>query len=104
MRRAIIVALKAEKKKRDIDEPDDSWTSGVEPKLLGIGAVEFAPSTEAGKSAGLVFNYSPYAVGSYAEGPYEVFVPWDVLKPYLTPEGVAIFGGARPAGNKPSRK
>jgi hypothetical protein len=104
MRRAIIVALKTEKKKRDIDEPDDSWTSGVEPKLLGIGAVELAPSTEAGKSAGLVFNYSPYAVGSYAEGPYEVFVPWDVLKPYLTPEGVAIFGGALPADNKPSRK
>lgn len=104
MRRAIIASLKAEKKERGIDEPDDSWTSGVEPKLLRIGAVELAPSTEAGKSAGLVFNYSPYAVGSYAEGPYEAFVPWDVLKPYLTPEGVAIFGGNRPADAKPSRK
>jgi hypothetical protein len=104
MRRAIIASLKAEKKARDIDEPDDSWTSGVEPKLLRIGAVELARSTEAGKSAGLVFNYSPYAVGSYAEGTYEAFVPWDVLKPYLTPEGVAIFGGTRPADSKPSQK
>jgi hypothetical protein len=26
-------------------------------------------------------------------------VPWEQLKPYLTPEGVAIFGGARPKGD-----
>jgi hypothetical protein len=104
MRRAIIASLRVEKKERGIDEPDDSWTNGVEPKLLRIGAVELASSTETGKSAGLVFNYSPYAVGSYAEGSYEAFVPWDVLKPYLTPEGVAIFGGSRPAEtNTPSK-
>jgi hypothetical protein len=104
MRRAIIASLKAEKKERGIDASDTSWTSGVEPKLLRIGAVELAPSTDAGKSSGLVFNYSPYAVGPYVEGPYEAFVPWDILKPYLTPEGVAIFGGHRPAKAKPSRK
>jgi hypothetical protein len=23
-------------------------------------------------------------------------VPWEVLKPYLSPEGAALFGGARP--------
>ncbi len=104
MRRAIIASLKAEKKERGIDEPDDGWTSGVEPKLLRIGAVELASSTETGKSAGLVFNYSTYAVGSYAEGSYEAFVPWDVLKPYLTPEGIALFGGSRPAEtNTPSK-
>ncbi|WP_458756699.1 hypothetical protein ACSVBT_13045 [Afipia sp. TerB] len=104
MRRAIIVSLKAEKKERGIDDPDESWTSGVEAKLLRIGAVELAPSTEAGKSAGLIFNYSPYAVGPYVEGSYQAFVPWDVLKPYLTPEGTAIFGGRRPAETEPPRK
>lgn len=103
IRDAIIVSLKAEKKERGL-ESDDSWTRDVEPKLLRIGAVELAPSTETGKSAGLIFNYSPYAVGSYAEGTYEAFVPWDVLKPYLTQEGAAIFGGSRPAEPKPSRK
>jgi hypothetical protein len=104
MRRAIIASLRVEKKERGIDEPDDSWTNGVEPKLLRIGAVELASSTETGKSAGLVFNYSPYAVGSYAEGSYEAFVPWDVLKPYLTPEGIALFGGSPPAEtNTPSK-
>jgi hypothetical protein len=104
MRGAIIASLKAEKKARGIDDPDNSWTSGVEPKLLRIGAVELAPSTEAGKSAGLVFNYSPYAVGSYAEGSYEAFVPWTALKPYLSQEGMAIFGGNRPADAERSRR
>ena len=64
--------------------------------MLKIGPVSLAPSTEAGKSSGLTFHYSPYAVGSYAEGGYVAFVPWETLKPYLTPEGVRIFGGARP--------
>jgi hypothetical protein len=27
------------------------------------------------------------------------FVPWETLKPYLTPEGLRIFGGARPKGD-----
>jgi hypothetical protein len=26
-------------------------------------------------------------------------VPWETLKSYLTPEGVRIFGGARPKGD-----
>jgi hypothetical protein len=37
-----------------------------------------------------------YAVGPYAEGKYVAFVPWESLKPYLTPEGSAIFAGTRP--------
>lgn len=100
IRKAVIVALKAEKKARGIDEPNDDWAKYLEPKLLKIGAVELAPSRDAGKSSGLIFNYSPYAVGSYAEGSYEAFVPWTVLKPYLSPEGVAIFGGERPKSEK----
>ena len=72
----------------------------IEPKLLKIGPVSLAPSTEEGKSSGLTFHYSPYAVGAYAEGPYVAFVPWETLKPYLTPEGARIFGGARPKGDE----
>jgi hypothetical protein len=26
-------------------------------------------------------------------------VPWETLKPYLTPEGQRIFGSARPKGD-----
>src|SRR5258706_171742 len=97
---AIIASLKTEKKKHDVEETADmDWYKGVEPKLLKIGAVTLAPSTEAGKSSGLTFHYPPYAVGPYVEGEYVAFVPLEKLKPYLTPEGTKIFGGARPKGD-----
>ena len=83
MQKAIIASLKVEKKKRDSSETATAeWFKGVEPKLLKIGAVTLAPSTEAGKSSGLTFHYPPYAVGPYAEGQYVAFVPWETLKPY----------------------
>lgn len=96
MRQGVIASLEAEKKKRGADGTDASAIEAIEPKLLKIGPVSLAPSTEQGKSSGLTFHYSPYTVGSYAEGGYVAFVPWETLKPYLTPEGVKIFGGARP--------
>jgi hypothetical protein len=100
MQKAIIASLKVEKKKRDSSETATAkWFKDVEPKLLKIGAVTLAPSTEAGKSSGLTVHYPPYAVGSYVEGQYVAFVPWETLKPYLTPEGQRIFGGARPKGD-----
>jgi uncharacterized protein YndB with AHSA1/START domain len=93
----VIASLNAEKKKRDIDETGAAdWYKDLEPKLLKIGAVTLAPSTVSGKSSGLTFHYPPYAVGSYVEGEYIAFVPWETLKPYLSPEGAKIFGGARP--------
>ena len=100
MRKAIIASLASEKKKRDAGATaTEDWFKGVEAKLLKIGAVTLAPSTEAGKSSGLTFHYPPYAVGPYAEGQYVAFVPWQTLTPYLTPEGQAIFGGSRPKGD-----
>jgi hypothetical protein len=100
MQAAIIASLKVEKKKRDSSETATAeWFKDVEPKLLKIGAVTLAPSTEAGKSSGLTFHYPPYAVGPYAEGQYVAFVPWEILKPYLSPEGQRIFGGTRPASD-----
>jgi len=100
MLQAVVASLKIEKKKRDSSETATAeWFKSLEPKLLKIGAVTLAPSTEAGKSSGLTFHYPPYAVGPYAEGQYVAFVPWETLKPYLTPEGLRIFGGARPKGD-----
>ena len=96
MRQGVIASLGVEKKKRGAEGSDASPIEAIEPKLLKIGPVSLAPSTEQGKSSGLTFHYSPYAVGSYAEGAYIAFVPWETLQPYLTPEGVRIFGGARP--------
>jgi len=103
IRNAVVADLKVEKKNRDSDNPDMSLVDALEPKLLTIGPVSLTPSTVAAKSSGLTFHYGPYAVGSYAEGDYTAFVPWEVLKPYLSAEGTAIFGGNRlpDAGEKP---
>ncbi len=103
IRNAVVADLKIEKKKRDNDNPDMSLVDALEPKLLKIGAIALTPSTTAGKSSGLTFLYPPYAVGSYAEGDYTAFVPWETLKPYLSAEGTAIFGGTRSpeSGEKP---
>ena len=97
MLKGVIASLNVEKKKRDSSETATTeWYKGLEPKLLKIGAVTLTPSTEAGKSSGLTFHYPPYVVGPYVEGQYVAFVPWETLKPYLTPAGARIFGGARP--------
>lgn len=94
---AIISSLTAEKKERGTFEPDNKeWFKAIEPSLFKIGAVVLEPSTEAGKSSGLTFHYSPYAVGAYAEGAYTAFVPWRILRPYLSADGLAIFGGDKP--------
>jgi Deacetylase PdaC/Protein of unknown function (DUF3298) len=100
MLKGVIASLDIEKKKRGTSESATAeWYKGLEPKLLKIGAVTLAPSTEAGKSSGMTFHYPPYAVGPYVEGRYVAFVPWETIKPYLSPEGAAIFGGARPKGD-----
>ncbi len=100
MVKAVIATLNSEKKKRDTSETATAeWYKDLKPTLLKIGAVTLAPSTEGGKSSGLTFHYPPYAVGPYAEGEYVAFVLWETLKPYLTPEGAKIFGGARPKGD-----
>jgi hypothetical protein len=105
------VAVAAEKLKRDtinVDAPKEKLTperlaeldgfirESILPSLLKIGPVSLARSTETGKSSGLTFHYSPYAVGAYAEGEYTVFVPWSAFREYLSPVGAAIFGGQRP--------
>lgn len=97
MLKAIIASLTAEKTKRGAAETaTDEWFKGLEPKLLNVGAVTLAPSTDTGKSSGLTFHYAAYEVGPYAEGQYVAFVPWETLKPYLSAEGQKIFAGSRP--------
>jgi hypothetical protein len=97
---AAIEAVKAEKKARGVDDFSGvDWYKELKPQLTRIGAIALTPSTEAGKSAGLTFHYPPYAVGPYAEGGYVAFVSWEKLKPFLSPEGAAIFGGTRPKGD-----
>ncbi|MBS0536938.1 MAG: DUF3298 domain-containing protein [Proteobacteria bacterium] len=98
----IRAALAAEKKARDVEvaDPDtDQWLTNVKPKITDIGGIALAPSTEAGKSAGLIVYFSPYAVGPYVEGEYVVYVPYAAFAATLSPQGTALFGGARPQGD-----
>jgi hypothetical protein len=83
-----------------VAEIDHQISGGIQPSLLKIGPIALALSTQPGKSAGLMFMYSPYDVGSYAEGPYEVFVPWTEFRQFLSAEGASIFGGERPKGDR----
>ena len=94
--RAAACAAK-QKRASACDKPEE--LTSIEPKLIGIGPVTPAPSTEPGKSSGLTFHYSPYGIGAYAEGPYTVFVPWTDFKDFLSAEGLAVFGGTRPDGD-----
>jgi len=80
-------------------DKDEQLQKAIQPRLLKIGPISLAPSTTAGKSSGLTFHFSPYDVDAYAAGPYTVFVSWTALKPFLSPEGAAIFGGERPKGD-----
>lgn len=75
------------------DLAKDDWLKGIEPSLLKLGPLVLAPSTEPGKSGGLSVHFSPYAVGSYAEGLYTVVIPWRDFAQFLSPEGRAVFGG-----------
>jgi hypothetical protein len=79
---------------------DQFINDGIKPKILELGPVTLAPSSETGKSSGLTFHYSPYGVGPYVEGPYTVFVPWTKFQQYLSPQGAALFGGERPTDDK----
>jgi len=81
-------------------EQDEQLIKRVAPRLTKLGPITLAPSAIPGKSSGLTVHYSPYDVDAYAAGPYTVFVPWMALKAHLSAEGVAIFGGARPAADK----
>jgi hypothetical protein len=98
--RAVLAEQKTDRGGDKIDPETDKELSRVEADLMKMGAVALVPSTEKDKSAGLEFNFSPYAVGSYAEGPYTVVVPWTTFKDDLSGEGAALFGGERPKSDE----
>jgi hypothetical protein len=60
-----------------------------------------AASTQPGRFGGLTFLFDPYELGAYAEGEYEVTLPWTVLKTALAPAWAGEFGGAPVVAAKP---
>lgn len=55
--------------------------------------LELAPSTVPGKFGGVTFLFDPYAIGSYAEGEYEITIPQSALRAVLAPGWAGEFAG-----------
>lgn len=87
---ALCDAVKAAKKARTGEEwtPDDSWPC---PKLLDAQVV--LADGPAGRAGGLLVLLSPYMVGPWAEGAYEVTLPTAVVRPHLAPAYADEFAG-----------
>ena len=58
-----------------------------------FGEVTLVPSLEADKFGGLVVHFSPYDVGPYAEGSYDLLVPASELEGMLSDAYAPMFGG-----------
>jgi len=54
---------------------------GAGPGLKNFHSWNIAP-------AGLKITFDTYQVGSYVDGPYEVVIPYSVLKPIIKPDGL----------------
>ncbi|MCC6694531.1 MAG: DUF3298 and DUF4163 domain-containing protein, partial [Candidatus Hydrogenedentes bacterium] len=63
----------------DLKKQEASWV--VDGTLASLGKDELAVITISPR--GLTFYFEPYAVGSYAEGPYEVTLGFDVVSDVL---------------------
>lgn len=54
-----------------------------------------------GTFAGMIFLFDPHAIGSYAEGPYDAFVPEAEFRQYLSGDWMTSFGGQPAPGQLP---
>jgi len=95
----VIKGLAAEKIARGLSEAD---SAAIETELreLLVASPEiyrsnfvFEASTLPGKIGGITVMFSPYDVGSYAEGAYSVTLPAASLTPILTENWKSRFGG-----------
>ena len=96
-----IKALAIEKQERGYADEPAAIEASLEELLAPTtdapdvykGRFVFAPSSESGKIGGITLVFSPYDIGSYAEGAYEVTLPATELTPILTEAWAPRFGG-----------
>ena len=60
-----------------LNEPDEIDFPGYDPSLM---------------AGGVAFDYGPYEIGPYALGMPQALIPYDKIKPYLTPEVKELLG------------
>jgi len=90
-----LMALKRERLGVDFDEvmERETWLSPLAAELDAFPGFTLIPNQTGTAAAGLMFHFEPYAVGSYAEGSYDVPVPLSVFERYLTDAWQEIFEG-----------
>lgn len=80
------------------NEIDPTWTGDIEavtaPDPAILSNFVLVRSTEPGLIGGLAFQYDRYSVAPYVLGGAEIIVPQEVLRPYLRPDLLPLFGGA----------
>jgi hypothetical protein len=69
------------------DEYADGWDMANEEETIDFPA--YAPSLLA---EGVAFDYGAYEIGAYALGMPQAIIPYDKIKPYLTPEVKELLG------------
>jgi hypothetical protein len=73
---------------RELRRQKASWVLDDAPPAMRVKdfrAADLASFNVDGR--GLLMHFGPYAVAPYAEGMFEVFIPWAELKPFLNPKG-----------------
>ncbi|GJL96575.1 MAG: hypothetical protein DHS20C06_03920 [Hyphobacterium sp.] len=90
-----LMALKRVRLGSDFDETmeRDTWLSPLAANLEAFPDFSLIPNETGEAAAGLMFHFEPYAVGSYAEGGYDVVVPLSVFDRYLAPDWTEAFEG-----------
>lgn len=94
--RAALIAVKRSRAP-DYDPAKDSFigATGDGPFVPDLARfarnVELLPRSADGTGGGLLFVYSPYEVGPYAEGSYEVLVPAAIAAPLLKPDAARLL-------------
>lgn len=90
-----LMAMKRVRLGADFDESmeRETWLSPLAAELEAFPGFTLIPDTQGDAAGGLMFHFEPYAVGSYAEGAYEVPVPLSVFGEYLTEEWADVFDG-----------
>lgn len=89
--KALCDAIKAEKRKRIGDDSFNTVFTGC-PALVSSQAT-LQPSGTKDRAAGLTVLFSPYDIGPYVEGAYEIPIPSAAFQSALKPEFAGEFGG-----------
>ena len=90
LERRLCDALKAEKAERGgVELTGETWSC---PKWKDV-QLALAPSATKGDAGGVTALFSPYEVGPYAEGSYEITLPASAVRAAVAPDYRAEFAG-----------